>query len=157
MELINVNVIEAQTPQAALQRFSQMFGASVLWPLVGACTQKPPFGRDDQIFRRRVESFCDERLTHFWSVGVSGIYQIHAQFKGAAQNSDSFLLVRWRSPDAWACQAHGSEAETIDCQVSANRKGSAGSGGLLSNLLHRVFSFNGWKDAPLRRHRPVAP
>src|SRR6266566_1008190 len=33
MELINVNALEAQTPQAALQRLPKMFGASVLRPL----------------------------------------------------------------------------------------------------------------------------
>src|SRR5260370_41495295 len=76
-----------------------MFGVPVLWPLVRACAQETAFGRDDQVFRIGVERFCDERLTYFWSVGVSRIYQIHSQCKGAVQGSSGFLLIRWRSPD----------------------------------------------------------
>ena len=34
MKLIEVNALEAQTPQASLQRLTKMFGASVLWPLI---------------------------------------------------------------------------------------------------------------------------
>src|SRR5215467_7667014 len=108
MELIDVDVIEAKAPQAPLECFSQMFWASICGPSIGSCTQEAAFGGDDEIFRIGVERFCDERLTHFWSVGVSRIDQIHPQFKGAVQDSDGFLLVRWRPPNAWACQAHGS-------------------------------------------------
>src|SRR5579859_708160 len=133
-----------------------MFGTPVLRPLIRACTQETAFGGDDKVFRIGVESFCDERLTHFWSVGVSRIYQIHSQFKRAVQDSYGFLLIRRWSPDAWTCQAHGSEAETIHCQVSANDQCSTGCSGSLICLLHRIFSFNGWKGVPLRRHRPVA-
>src|SRR5216684_553853 len=57
MELIDVNAIEAQTPQAALQGLTKMLGASVLRPLIRASTQETPFGRDDQVFRIGVERF----------------------------------------------------------------------------------------------------
>src|SRR5205807_10550029 len=73
MELIDVNAIEAQTPQAAFQRLPEMIGASVLWPLVGASTQQSSLGRDDQVFRIGVERFGNERLGHLWSVRVGGI------------------------------------------------------------------------------------
>src|SRR5438445_10147527 len=99
-----------------------MFGTSICRPLARTCTQETPFSGDDQFFWIGVERFCDKRLTHFWSVGVSGIYQIHPQLKGAVQDSNSFLLIRWRSPDSRACKAHGSKSETIYYHVSANGK-----------------------------------
>ena len=60
MELIQVNALQAQTPQAAFQRLPKVFGASVLWPLVGASTQQPPLGRDDQVFWIGVERFGNQ-------------------------------------------------------------------------------------------------
>src|SRR3989440_3206239 len=60
MELIDVNAIEAQTPQAALQGLTKMLGASVLRPLIRASTQEAPFGRDDQVFRIGVERFGNQ-------------------------------------------------------------------------------------------------
>src|SRR5258708_35320531 len=73
MKLIDVNMIEAQTPQAPLQRFPQMFGAPVCRPLVRACTQETPFGRDDQVLRIGGERFGNERFSHPRSVRVGGI------------------------------------------------------------------------------------
>src|SRR5260370_19813159 len=90
MELIEVNALEAQTPQAALQRLTKMLGASVCWPLVGASTQKTPLGRDDQAFRIGVERFGNQRLGHLWSVRVGGIEQVHSQVKGMAQDGKGF-------------------------------------------------------------------
>src|SRR5207244_6279563 len=114
MELIDVDAIQAQTPQAALQRLPQVFRASVLWPLVGASTQQSSLGRDDQVFRIGVERFGNQRLGHLWPVGISGIEQVHPQFKGVVQDGDGFLPVSRWSPDARTCEAHGAKAETID-------------------------------------------
>src|SRR5205823_3000199 len=73
MELINVNAIQAQTPQTAFQCLTKMLGASVCWPLVGASTQQSSLGRDDQVFRIGVERFGNQGLCHLWSVRVGGI------------------------------------------------------------------------------------
>ena len=88
----------------------------------GPVRKRPPLVAITRSFRIRVERFCNERLGYLWSVGVSGIEQVHSQFKGAVQDSDGFLLISWWSPDARACEAHCAEAETIHCQVSANGK-----------------------------------
>src|ERR1700730_336852 len=130
-----------------------MFGAPVLWPPVRACTQETAFGGEDQVFRIGVEGFCDERLTHFWSVGVSRIYQIHSQCKGAVQDSYGFLLILWRSPDARACKAHSSEAETIYRQVPSNGECPAGCSGSLGCVLHTPISslvlLKWWTSRPI--------
>src|SRR6266699_3833735 len=97
-----------------------MFGASVRNPLVRTGTQKATFGSDDEIFWIGVERFCNEQFTYLWPIGISSIDQIDAQFKGAAQDCDSLLLIRWWSPDAWTCEAHSTEAQTIDLEVSTN-------------------------------------
>src|SRR5579864_3033282 len=116
-----------------------MLGASVGDPLVRARTQKATLGSNDKIFRIRVERFCNEQLTYLWSVGVSSIDQVDTQFKGTAQDCDGFMFVgRW-SPDARACQAHGTVAQTIHGQIAANGKCPAGCSRSLSFLLHCRF------------------
>src|SRR2546425_9223350 len=114
-----------------------MLGASVGYPLIRARTYKTTFGSNDKIFRIGVEGFCNEQLTDLWSIGVSSVDQVDTQFEGAAQDCDALLLVgRW-SPDAWAGEAHGTEAQTIHGQIAANGKCPAGCGGPLS--LHCRF------------------
>ena len=59
-----------------------------------------------------------------------------------AQDGKGFLLVSRWSPDAWACEAHGAEAETVHLQVSANRQCSALCSGSLGCMLHIAISLS---------------
>src|SRR5216683_986294 len=116
-----------------------MFGTSVLRPLIRASTQDAPLGRDDKVFRIGIEGFCDEVLTHLWSIGISSIDQVDAQFYGAAQDCDGFLLVcRW-SPLALTSEAHCTEAQAVDLEVSTNGKYPASFRRSLSCILHCRF------------------
>src|SRR5260370_16439376 len=116
-----------------------MFGASVLSPLIRASSQDAPLGRDDKVFRIGIEGFCNEILTHLWSIGIRSIDQIDAQFKGAAQDCDGFLLVRRWSPDAFTGEAHCTEAQTIDLEVSTKGKYPASFRRSLGCILHCRF------------------
>src|SRR6266851_7806622 len=116
-----------------------MFGASVWYPLVRTRTHKASFGSNDKIFWIGIEGFCNEVLTHLWSIGISSIDQVDAQFKGAAQDCDGFLLVcRW-SPDALTGEAQCTEAQTVDLEVSTNGKYPASFRWSLSCILHCRF------------------
>src|SRR5437588_5776388 len=57
------------------------------------------------------------------------------------QDGNGFLPVSRWSPDARTCEAHGAKAETVDRQVSANRKCSALYSGSLGCMLHGAISF----------------
>src|SRR5258708_17184245 len=108
-------------------------------PYVRTRTHIATFGRDDKIFRIGVEGFCNEQLTYLWSIGVSSIDQVDTQFKGAAQDCDGFLLVRWWSPDTWAGEAHCTKAQAIDLEVSTNGKHPTRFRRSLGGMLHSRF------------------
>src|SRR5947209_11623420 len=57
------------------------------------------------------------------------------------QDGNGFLPVSRGAPDARTCEAHGAKAETVDLQVSANRKCSALNSGSLGCMLHGAISF----------------
>src|SRR5258708_39950265 len=116
-----------------------MFRASVWYPLVRTRTHKASFGSNDKIFWIGIEGFCNEVLTHLWSIGISSIDQVDTQFKGAAQDCDGFLLVGWWSPDALTGDAHGTEAQPIDLEVSTNGQHPTRFRRSLSCMLHYCF------------------
>src|SRR5581483_5785105 len=103
-----------------------MLRMPIRWPLVGAGTQKAAFSSDNKILRVGVEGFSDKRLAHLWPIGISGIYQVNAQIKGAAQDSNGFLLVRRWSPDTRTGDTHRAKAQAIDLQISTDGKRSTG-------------------------------
>src|SRR5258708_6185772 len=99
-----------------------MLGSSLGYPLEGAGTHKATFGINNNISRIWVEGVFNKHLTYLWSIRVSGIDQVYAHFKCAAQGCDGFWYVCWWSPDAFTGDAHCTEAQTIDLEVSTNSK-----------------------------------
>src|SRR5260370_7168094 len=99
-----------------------MFGASVWYPLVRTRTHKASFGSNDKTFWIGIERFCNEVLTHLWSIGVSSINQVDAKFKAAAQHCDGFLLICRSPPDAFTGEAHCTEAHATHLELSTNSK-----------------------------------
>src|SRR5260370_9298072 len=97
-----------------------MLGSSFGYPLERAGTLKATFGSNNKIFRIGVEGFCNKQLTYLWSIRVSGIDQVEAQFKGAAQGCDGFWNVCWWSPDAFTGVADWSGPRPTALYVSAN-------------------------------------
>src|SRR5689334_17923592 len=110
--------------------------ASIGGPLTWASAQKPPFGRDHQVFWIGVERFCNQQFAYIWSVGVGGIDQVDPQFEGATQDGDGSLLVRWRPPNAWPSDPHCAKAEAVYRQILTDGKRPAGCGRLLVYMLH---------------------
>src|SRR5713226_10153072 len=99
-----------------------MLGSSFGYPLERAGTLKATFGSNNKIFRIGVEGFCNKQLTYLWSIRVSGIDQVDAQFKGAAQGCDGFWYVCWGSPVASTGVGICTEAQPLAFAASTNIK-----------------------------------
>src|SRR5260370_10534960 len=73
VELVDIDALEAEASQAALQSFTQMSGASIRNPLIWPRTHQTSLSSDHQPFRIGVESPRNEPLPHPWSIGIGGI------------------------------------------------------------------------------------
>jgi hypothetical protein len=123
MEASNdVDAIEAQTLQAAFERFGQMLGARVMRPLAGPWPLPSTLGRDDQSLRVRIERLGNHLLRRSRPIRIRRVNQVHFELDRAPQRSQRGGLVRRRSPDAFARNAHRSVAQPVDGQVASDRE-----------------------------------
>ena len=60
MQLIDIDTLQLQPPQACLAGGAQMLRSAIPFPGLTLRSHEPAFGRDDQAFRIRVERFGNE-------------------------------------------------------------------------------------------------
>ena len=118
MELIQIDALQPQALQAAVNRAPQMFGATVRNPRSAAWSQQATLRRNDQTRRVRMQGLRYHRLVRLRAITIRCIDKIHAKLDGAMQNPIGLPSIPWSSPSAIAAQAHRAEAQSIDCQVT---------------------------------------
>ena len=129
MELVEVDAVKPQPAQAHLDALDQVAGAAHVLGFGRSLAGDTALGGDDQARRVGVKRLGDQALGNLRAVGVGGVDQRDAQFDGAAEDAAGFGGVGWLAPGAFAHQAHGSVAETMDGKVAADEEGAAQSGG----------------------------
>ena len=87
MQLVEVHALDAQAPQAALARRSQVLGSPVGSRLPRRLADRAALGGDDEIRRVRVQRLGHKLLADVRAVGVGGIDELHAKVDCAAQQS----------------------------------------------------------------------
>ena len=80
MELIDIDSIQPQPFQAALNRAFKMFGTGVVRPLRRADTLPSTFGGDHDSLRIGGQSLSDDFFGNIGAVGIGGVDEIHAEF-----------------------------------------------------------------------------
>ena len=96
VELIEVDVVHTQPPQAPLQGGADVLGASVGAPHTRAAAREPGLGRhhDTVVGGQRLR---DQLLTYVGTVGVGGVDEVHAELHHAPQQRNrATRAVRWR-------------------------------------------------------------
>ena len=124
MQLINVDAIQAQSFQAALDRFTQMLRGCIVRPDARASANPASLGRDHQVLGIRRERFGDQFFADIGAVGISGVDKIHAQLHRPAQDGERAGAIFWRSPDSRSGKTHGSITQAMDGQFAAQGYGS---------------------------------
>lgn len=136
VELVEVYAFDAQAPEAPFAGFGEVGGVAVFDPVVRARAVKAALGGDDEAGRVGMEGFGDQFLADEGAVGVGGVEEVDAEFDGPAEDTDGFGVVRWRSPDAGAADAHGAETEAGDGEIASEGEFSGGAGGKRLWLFH---------------------
>ena len=98
MQLIEIDAIEAQPAQAAIELLAKAIGTRVLLPLVRPGTIKAALGRDDEFRGIRIERLRDQLLADMRPVRFGGIDQRHVELDRAPQRRDRLGPVARRSP-----------------------------------------------------------
>src|SRR4030095_5872962 len=111
MQLVDVDAIQAQPLQAAIDGLAQVFRAGVVSPLPGSWTIPSTLGRNHKIPRVRRQCFSDQFFANERTVGIGRVYEIDAQLNGTAKYRERRSRILGWSPNSIAGDAHGSEAE----------------------------------------------
>ena len=123
MKLVEVDALDAQRAQAALERRAQVLRAAVRRPAPGAGAQQPALGGDHEAVGVRVQRLGDELLAHPRPVAVGGVDEVDAQLDGAAQHAPGLAAIGRVADDARAGDAHRAEAEAVHGEVAADGDG----------------------------------
>src|SRR5258706_4634260 len=119
MQLVEVDALELEALQAALEILAQLLGPAVLVPARGLRAREAAFRADDEVLRIRVHRLGDSDFAGVRAVALGGIEEIGAELVGAAHNAVRVRLVfRW-APDVRVLDdAHRAVADAVDVQVA---------------------------------------
>src|SRR5271169_1426422 len=119
MQLVEIDLVEAKSLQAAFHCLAQVRWAGIVGPLVRPRAIPSTFGRNDKFLGVRRECFGDQFFADIGTIGISSIDEVDSQFNGSAENGYRHLaILRW-TPDSFAGKAHGSETKAIDSEFTA--------------------------------------
>lgn len=71
-----------------------------------------------------MQRFGDEFFGGAGAVGVGGVYEVHAEFDGTAQNRKRGGLIRGHPPHTFAGDTHGAVAKAVDGEIAAEVEGA---------------------------------
>ena len=123
VQLVEVDPVEPQPPQARLAALLEPLGARVARPLAGTGPPQAALGRDHEPVRIRVERLGDQVLAHLRAVRVGRVDQVDAELHDAPEEALGLLRIVGRAPDALPGDPHGAEPEAVNLEVTADGEG----------------------------------
>jgi len=125
VQLPQVDLIDAEAPQAHLAALPQIVGAPTDRPLTRAGAQKAGLrGELDAVIG--MQRLGDELLGDVGAVGLGGVDEVDTELGEPLEHGDGLVVVGRRSPDALAGDAHRAEAEAGDLEVPADLERARG-------------------------------
>ena len=123
MQLVKIDALELQSPQAPLTRLAQMLRPTVRHPLCGARAHLAALGRDHQTTRIRMQRLGDETLADVRAVSIRGVDEIDAELERTPQHPACLGRILRLTPDGRPGDAHRTEPHAVDREVAADREG----------------------------------
>src|SRR6202022_73863 len=117
MQLIKIDLVQAQPAQAAFAGGSQVFWLSIFNPLVGTWPHIAALSGDHQPSRIRVQRLSYDFFTHTGTIGVRGVDEIDSQFDSAPQNPDGLSPIRRLAPDSISRDSHRAEPQARNPKI----------------------------------------
>jgi hypothetical protein len=99
VQLVKIDALELEPLEAAFERLAQMLGARIGYPLGGLGRSKPPFGRDYQVLRIRMQCLGDHLLVDVRAVTVRSVEEVVTKFVRALQHFERAGAILRRPPD----------------------------------------------------------
>jgi len=118
VQLVEVDALELQALEVAVDGALEVLGPAIWIPGARAWPQQAALRGDDQVFRVWMQRFGDQLFVHVRAVAVGGVEEIQAQVVRLAQHGVRGGTILRRSPDVGAAYAHRAEAEAVDGQVA---------------------------------------
>ena len=135
MQLIEIDPVEAQPPQAPFARRLQMFRPSVFNPLVRARPLEATLRRDDDAFRIGIQSLSNDSLADIGAACESAVSM------KLTPSSTARLTTRMASlrsggfaPDSLAGEPHRTQSEPSHEEIVADQQFAAEAGRLVFAL-----------------------
>src|SRR6185436_8845980 len=138
MQLIKINALETQPPQATFAGGSQVFRPSIFDPLVGTRALEPSLGGDHQAGRIGVQGLGYDFFADARTVGVGGVDKIDPQFDGAPQDADGLISIGRLAPNSISREPHCSETQSRNTEIVSNHEFAGFSGKLLFWMSCRI-------------------
>src|SRR5947209_8504701 len=120
MKLIEIDFLHPQPAETAFALLPQILRAAVRNPRARPWPRQATLRRDHQVVGIWVERLGDQPLADLGPIGVGGIDEVDAEIDRAAEHALAFLAISGLTPDAFAGQPHGAEAEAIDGEITAD-------------------------------------
>src|SRR5580700_10323204 len=122
MQLIKINPIQPQSPQAPLAGGPQVFWLSLFNPYVGTRPVKAALGGDHQALGIRVQCFGYDFFTHVRTIGVRGVDEVDSQFDSAPQNPDGLSPICRLAPNSISSDSHRAESQARNPKIVSNQE-----------------------------------
>src|SRR6185369_2160128 len=128
VQLIEIDPVEAQPPQAPFARRLQMVRPAVFNPLVRARPLEAPFRGDDDAFRIGIQSLRNDALADMGAVRIRRVNEIDAEFDGASHDANGLVSVPGFAPDSLTGQPHRTESEPGHEEIVTDQQFAAEAG-----------------------------
>ena len=123
VQLVELDALQAQAPQASLARFAQVLGAPVARPPTRTAARHAALGGDHEIVRVGVQRFGDQALGDLGPVAGRRVDEVDPQFDGPPEHAATFLGIVGFAPDAVAGETHRAEAQAAHGRPVGDREG----------------------------------
>jgi hypothetical protein len=126
VQLVEVDRVEAQAPEAPFAGRAQIVGPAVGIPVAGPAAAQACLRRDHEAFRIRVERVGDQPLAHVGAVGVGRVDEGDAELERTLEEPLRLFGVLRLAPDSAPGERHRAEADAADRKVAAEDQGIEG-------------------------------
>src|SRR6202022_4694590 len=128
VQLIEIDPVAAQPPQAPFARRLQMLRPSVFNPLVGTRSLEATLRRDDDTFRIGIQSLSNDALADIGAVRIRRVNEIDPEFDCASHDANGLTPIRGFAPDALAGEPHRTQSEPSHEEIVADQQFAAEAG-----------------------------
>jgi hypothetical protein len=137
MQLVQIDALDAQALEAAVERAAQVLGAPIAVPAAGARAHQASLGANDDARGVGEERLGDDALGNLRAVAVGGVQEVDAELDGPDEQSLRSGAVGRIAPDFAAGHAHRPESHAVDREIAEAH------GARRCRLLHRGIVHDG--------------